>query len=262
MSNSTEERLGGPGSVCIYGGSFNPMHSAHIRVAVALREAAGMERVDIMPAATPPHKPNCHLLPMSLRMAMARAVEARLNAGVSGATPPYRVSDLEALRTGPSYTVDTLREYRRAEPNVRLFFCLGATDMIVLDTWHAWRELFELATFVVVTRGANDVQDVLEFMGRYPDLFPDASSEIRALSAGFGGEYPHSGPEYAHIHWRGGWAPFMTMPRQDVSGSMIRTLWRADRSLLGLMPECVEDVLLANAPAVDAAWGARDSAQG
>lgn len=261
--SNASNRLGGPGSVCILGGSFNPMHAAHVRVAVALREAAAMERVDIIPAPAPPHKPGRRLLPMELRMTMAEAVAARLNSGTAAVSPPvapaFRVSDIEARRTGPSYTLDTLREYRRAEPETRLFFCLGATDMVVLDSWHEWRELPALATFIIVTRGETDVADVLAFMNAYPKVFPNVGSITRSLTTGFGGEFPNSGCEYEHIAWDGGWAAFMTMPRLDVSGTQIRALWRANRRLIGLLPDCVEDVLTAHEKDVEAVWGARGS---
>ncbi|MFW5733693.1 MAG: nicotinate-nicotinamide nucleotide adenylyltransferase [Oceanidesulfovibrio sp.] len=255
------ERLGGPGSVCILGGSFNPMHAGHVRVAVALHETASMERVDIIPAASPPHKPRLRLLPMAVRMAMAEAAAARLNRSAPAGLSPFRVSDLEARREGPSYSVDTLRHYRSAEPNARVFFSLGATDMVALDSWHEWRRLPELATFVITTRGETSVEDVLAFMASNPDVFPNAAAQTRRLAAGFGGEVPGGEPEYAHIRWHGGgtrgWAAFITMPRLDVSGTQIRALWRAERSLLGLVPECVEDVLAEREQDVAAVWGAR-----
>ncbi len=262
-SNHAIKRLGGPDSVCILGGSFNPVHAGHVRVAVALRESAAMERVDIIPAPAPPHKPGRRLLPMAVRMAMAEAVAARLNcrppADSPDGPPAFRVSDVEARREGPSYTLDTLRQYRQDEPDTRLFFCLGASDMVVLDSWHEWRRLPALATFVIATRGETDVEDVLAFMTGYPDVFPNAAPETRRLAAGFGGEAPGSEPEYVHIKWDGGWAAFMTMPRLDVSGTQIRALWRADRKLLGLLPECVEDVLASHEQDVEAVWGARGS---
>jgi nicotinic acid mononucleotide adenylyltransferase len=135
--------------------------------------------------------------------------------------------------------------------------------MVVLDSWYEWQQLLQLATFVIATRGEADVDDVLAFMRGYPDVFPEVDTTRRRLNSGFGGELPGSEPEYMHIRWGGSsqahWAAFLTMPRLDVSGTQLRALWRANRQSLGLVPECVEDVLRDHEAEVGSVWGARGS---
>ena len=84
----------------ILGGSFNPPHVGHLRLAVEAREALGdlVRGVDMVPCAQPPHKKTGHLLPFELRAAMLEAALAPL--------PWLRCNRLEALRDGPSYTWD------------------------------------------------------------------------------------------------------------------------------------------------------------
>src|SRR5215204_3176269 len=89
-----------------FGGSFNPIHHGHLICARAAAEAAGFERVVLIPSALPPHKlDDTELASSTDRLAMCRlAVEG---------DPWFEVEDIELIRKGPSYTIDTARELRR-----------------------------------------------------------------------------------------------------------------------------------------------------
>ena len=97
-----------PESIILCGGGFNPSQYGHRRLAVGVFEAIRPDRVDFIPSANPPHKPGLGLLPFEMRVAILRAVCARY--------PRFYVNTLEAEREGPSYTCDTLREYRKRHP--------------------------------------------------------------------------------------------------------------------------------------------------
>ncbi|HLA64868.1 MAG TPA: adenylyltransferase/cytidyltransferase family protein, partial [Rhodothermales bacterium] len=110
------ERLG------LFGGSFNPPHVAHLAVAEAAAEAAGLDRVVWMPAATPPHKrTSADLADAGHRLAMTR-LAVRGNAR-------FLVSDLELTRGGVSYTVDTLRALHAAHPGTEWALVLGGDSL-------------------------------------------------------------------------------------------------------------------------------------
>jgi nicotinate-nucleotide adenylyltransferase len=127
----------------ILGGSFDPVHLGHIAIAEAARDAHGLDRVLLVPAGRPPHKSG-ELAPAADRLAMVRlAIEGR--AGLEA-------SDIEIRRPGPSYTVDTLEELKRAHPDAALFFIIGADSLHEFFGWRNTRRILELARIVTVTR--------------------------------------------------------------------------------------------------------------
>ena len=103
-----------PPGRAILGGSFNPPHVGHLRLAIEAREALGdlVQGVDMVPCAVPPHKAQSGMLPFELRASMVAACAESI--------PWLRCNRAEALRQGPSYTWDTLCAYREAEPETEL----------------------------------------------------------------------------------------------------------------------------------------------
>lgn len=134
--------------LALFGGSFDPIHAGHLQVARLARRAFDLDRVVLVPAAKPPHKPGVRLAPDGDRMAMAELVAAR--------EPWLAVSDLELRRAGPSYTYDTLLGLAEAvgEPAAcDLWFVIGADNLPGLPGWHRAAELLQLARPIVVWRG-------------------------------------------------------------------------------------------------------------
>ena len=133
----------------LFGGSFNPPHVGHLRLAIemaeTLRPLAGS--VELMPCATPPHKVVSGLLPFDLRAAM---VEACLDG-----LPGLSCNRMEAGRPGLSYTWDTLQACREETRERPLFFILGNPDYALLPHWHRGLELPELCQLVAVPRGED-----------------------------------------------------------------------------------------------------------
>ena len=158
----------------LVGGSFNPIHRGHLAIARAARAALGLDRVVLIPSARPPHKKDTGLAPAEDRLAMARL--AAVN------EPGLEVSPIELERTGPSYTVDTLRAFRAAHPGAEIFFIIGADTLPELKTWKESSALFSLATFAVAVRpGFEKVSEPGAKVVTVP-IVPDAVSatEIRA----------------------------------------------------------------------------------
>lgn len=131
----------------IFGGTFDPPHEGHREVARhAIRELA-LDHLIVIPAATPPHKIGNGVTEAHIRLEMARE-------GFRG-IDKVLVSDIEVVREGPSYTVDTLRELRSAYPDADLFLVIGSDQGAVLHTWKDVDEIGRLAT-VVITRRAGE----------------------------------------------------------------------------------------------------------
>ena len=218
----------------ILGGSFNPIHIGHLRLAIEAREAPGLlaplDRVDLVPCAQPPHKSMRGLLPFDLRLHLARAA-------VEG-VPGLAVNGLEGERSGPSYTWHTLEAYRAAHPGARLLFIVGGEDFGALAQWYRGLELPQLADVAMVPRAGSAQAAFRHEAARH---WPDARlvQDDRQL--------------YAELPW-GARLIYLPLPRLDISASCLRQRWMARRSVRFLMPEAALDVLEAHRAAVTACW--------
>lgn len=135
--------------VGVFGGTFDPVHFGHLILAEQAREQGRLDEVWFVPAARPPHKSERELTRFEQRAEM-------LALAVAGHAA-FRVLDLEKDRPGPSYTVDTLAELRRREPNADLWLLIGSDTLADLGTWHQKRRLPELAGLLVMARPGNPV---------------------------------------------------------------------------------------------------------
>lgn len=167
--------VAGPRRVGIFGGTFDPPHDGHVSAARDVAAALDLDEILWVPVGEPPHKPNTGLTPAPLRLAMVEAVAAL--------DPCFRVADLEMRRTGPSYTVDTLREVR-VEADVGdadLFLIMGIDQYDVLDSWRAPEEIPVLAQLAVMDRGGESVPSPPDRVVSVPVRRIDISStDVRA----------------------------------------------------------------------------------
>ena len=131
----------------VFGGSFDPVHLGHLLLAECCWRQAALDRVLFVPAAQQPHKPQAPRGGDADRVAMLRlAIAGR---------PEFDVSTIEIDRGGVSYTVDTLRALRAAEPDAELFFLMGADSLADLPQWREPAAICELATPLVVRRAGH-----------------------------------------------------------------------------------------------------------
>lgn len=145
----------------IYGGTFDPIHLGHLILAEQCREACGLDRVWFVPASEPPHKIGARRASMHHRLEMARLAIAGHSA--------FEVSEIEAGRPGPSYSVDTLEQIRTERPDDELFFLIGGDSLVDLPTWREPGRIAAMATVVVANRPGSSTESPP------PSLFgPDA----------------------------------------------------------------------------------------
>lgn len=151
----------------LYGGTFDPIHLGHLILAEQCREACALDQVWFVVAGAPPHKPGQRTA-VSHRLEMARIAVA--------GHPAFEVSEIEARRPGPHYSVETLAEIHRERPGDELFFLIGADSLGDLPTWRQPQEIARLATIVVVNRPGIDPAASLPDLG--PGTRPLASVAI------------------------------------------------------------------------------------
>lgn len=146
--------------LAIFGGTFDPIHLAHLRAAQEVAEQLEFSGVVFMPSAEPPHHKTVGAS-ADHRLAMVRlAVEPN---------PLFRASDLEIRRGGPSYTLDTLTEIKSDHPEADLYFLIGADAFFHLHTWRNPLEVFALADFVIMDRPGTPRGDILDYLRRNLD---------------------------------------------------------------------------------------------
>lgn len=134
-------------TIGLFGGSFDPIHHGHLIVAQAVADALGLEEVRFVPAREQPFKVGQHLAPADLR---ARMVEVAIAGDAR-----FRLERAELERSGPSYTVDTLRQLQAREPGRKFALLVGADAARDLPQWREAGSLPELAELVVFARAGT-----------------------------------------------------------------------------------------------------------
>ncbi len=137
----------------VLGGTFDPIHTGHLALGALFARALALDELVLMPAGQQPQKQGS--TPAEHRLAMTRLAAEGLAAELARVQPSTQliVSTREIERAGPSYTVDTLRDVRRdIGPHASLSLLIGSDQLVRLDTWHAWRELFDYAHVCAAAR--------------------------------------------------------------------------------------------------------------
>lgn len=138
----------------LLGGSFNPIHNAHLRIASEAQEACRLDRVIFIPAADPPHKPLAGDVSFEHRTNMVRIAIA--------GQPFFDLSPIEAERGGKSYSIDTIRIFRERLPDDDLFFIIGGDSFLEIGSWHRYSEIFSSCNLIVVERPGCRIVNPLE----------------------------------------------------------------------------------------------------
>ena len=201
----------------ILGGTFDPIHHGHLRLAIEMAEALDLAEVRLVPLYLPPHR-EPPTAPPALRLRM-------LDAAVAD-TPPLRVDDRELRRARVSYTVESLAELRGDLPGRPLCLILGMDAFAGLEDWQRWREIIGLAHLAVAERPgsalspSSPIQDVID---------------------------RHGVTDPSDLHRReAGCLLIRDVPALDISASAIRARIAAGRSPRHLLPDAVLDLIERN----------------
>ncbi len=140
----------------ILGGTFNPIHIGHLILAEEMREKLGLDRVVFVPTYLAPHKDNTETADAVSRYQMVRSAIA--------ANRYFSVSDVEIQRKGPSYTIDTIKEFRKKFGKAGLYFITGSDLLTYLDEWKDLNQIIRMVKFVVATRPGYPLANIPSYI--------------------------------------------------------------------------------------------------
>jgi len=164
------ERLsvGGLKKIAIYGGTFDPVHHAHLILARQAIEVLGLNKVILVPASISPLKKAAPVASGEVRLAM-------LQAAIKG-EPEFEVNECELLRPPPSYTIDTVEDIRQRECDAAIYCLIGEDNIEQLPRWHRFVELEKTVRFVVLDRSGKQPSHSYQLIHRRIDI---SATEIR-----------------------------------------------------------------------------------
>jgi nicotinate-nucleotide adenylyltransferase len=194
-----------PERIGILGGTFDPPHVGHLWLATLAADELRLDRVLFMPAAQPPHKRRGGMSSITERLLMTRLA--------IGGNPAFELSTIEVGRAGPSYTIDSVEELLRTHADAHLFLLMAADSLAQIDGWREPDRLLSLVEWAVAPRPGAPVATSATLRDRF-------------------------GPASARVHLLEG-------PSLDVSATQIRRRVAAGRTIRYLVPQAVEEMILA-----------------
>lgn len=200
------------------GGTFDPIHNGHLRVAVEIVDRFSFKYLKLIPCYQPVHKG----LPSVTAQQRLEMVEKAISCD-----DRLGVDSREILRQGPSYSIDTLKEIRQEigadEP---LIMVLGMDSFLSLPTWHGWQDLIQYAHLLVVSRPGWEPDFIFELQAFCENCRAASAHELQCAPSG--------------LVW------FEMLPSLEISSSMIRALCRKQESIAYLLPEPVQTYIKQN----------------
>ncbi|GAA5219213.1 nicotinate-nucleotide adenylyltransferase [Corallincola platygyrae] len=200
-------------TIGLLGGTFDPIHIGHLRPALDIKQAIGLDKLLLLPNHVPPHRDT----PRATSAQRKKMVELAIS-GIVGLS----VDDRELKHDKPSYTVDTLAELRADYPEASISFLMGMDSLRSLPSWHRWHELLDLAHIVVSHR---------------PGWKPPTDGEAAELLANYSAK-----PEVIREK-KAGHIILVNAPQIDISSTRIRHLIKHHQDTSFLMPDAVKQYI-------------------
>ncbi len=203
----------------ILGGTFDPIHLGHLLTEEEIGQELNLNKVYLIPYASPPHKTNDPLTPFRHRLDMTRRAVVD--------SPLLEAIDLEGRRPGLSYSIETLKEFHNIfSPDPELFFILGTDAFLEIKTWKEYQNLFDHAHFVIIQRAGYKAENLESFLFNVcagvkktgnPDVFIAPSGKTIMI---------------------------IVSTLMDISSTRIREMVAEGKSIHFLVPESVRDYIM------------------
>ena len=197
----------------VLGGTFDPVHFGHLRPALEVMQAVGLEQVRFVPNSIPPHR-ETPWLDVANRLELLKTA--------IGDQPGFELDQRELHREGHSYMVDTLASLREDFPSHSLCLILGMDAFLGIEQWHQWQRIFEMCHLVVTTRPGFEISSA--FIQKLPGAPAANASELSQLAVGR--------------------ILLQSVTQLDISASQIRTMLAKGQSVRYLLPDEVNNKLM------------------
>ena len=204
------------GNVGLLGGTFDPIHLAHLRIAEEVAEAETLAEVRFVPAAIPPHK-------QGLRISAATHRQRMLELALTD-SPRFRVWPIELTRTGPSFTVETIQALRtELDATARIVLIMGRDQFAEFHTWRAPDVIASLCDLVVVTRPPGP-----------------ATQDLRTFPVVSAGTFCYDSGSDRLVHASGHTVRLLPVTPLDIAGTALRSAVQHGRSIRFLVPPAID----------------------
>ena len=191
----------------IIGGTFNPIHYAHLFVAECAREQFGLDRVIFIPSGESYFKRDQEIPSGEIRYQLVKKATED--------NPFFKVSRIEIDRPGDTYTIETLEQLSDMYPGDELFFIVGADTLYQIDKWVRFEDVLKACTILAAVRDDTDEEDLLKRIDELIKMVPGTNVEV------------------------------IKMGQIDISSTMIRDRVRSNKSIKYLLPDsCIEYIAL------------------
>ena len=210
----------------LFGGTFNPVHFGHLRAALEVKAGFDLDEVILIPAALPPHKLPGEVADAADRLQM-------LNLALED-TPGLKLSNVELMRTGPSYTIDTVQHFKHTLPDQsRIYLIMGMDAFLEIDTWKSYDELLLKIPFIIINRPKSGTDGNVigwKFMENF------VTSKISA-------DYVFSESQSCYRAKNKQPVYIFEVTVLDISSTRVRSLINGGRSIRYLVPQKVADFI-------------------
>jgi nicotinate-nucleotide adenylyltransferase len=209
----------------IFGGTFNPIHYGHLRVAVEVLDQFNLDKILFIPSAQPPHKSLSDIADAFDRLKMTQLAILSY--------PLFECSNIETKRQGFSYTIDTIHELLNRYPHdFQFYYLIGKDAFFAIHTWKSFEKLFEIIPFIVMSR---------------PVLWHDSKiindQFIEYIQQTISKDYVHLTQEKCMIHPNKKRIYYCQVTALDISSSQIRKSLKNKRPIHYLLPDTVLDYI-------------------
>jgi nicotinate-nucleotide adenylyltransferase len=212
-----KERIG------IFGGTFNPIHSGHVKAAAEVQKIFSLDKVLLIPSYIPPHKETPDIAPPHCRLQMVKLAVASY--------PQFIPSSVEIDAKGRSYSVLTLSKLKRRYPDALMFFILGVDAFLEIHTWRDYERVLEQCHFIVISRPGYDLEDAKNVLGeKYAGRIIRVSNSAELVPNTFEGPMIY----------------LLSIPSLDIASKEIRGKIKKGESISGLVQKSVEDYIRSN----------------
>jgi nicotinate-nucleotide adenylyltransferase len=208
----------------LFGGSFNPVHIGHLRAAEEVMEILSLDKIVFIPSSIHPIKKDKNIIEAKYRLRMLELATKD--------NKEFEVSYVEMKRPGASYTIDTLKHFKKNYKNDQSYFILGTENFASIDTWKDYKELFNYTNFAILSRPGFNYNNI-------KDIIPGSLAKQFKFS-----ENKNGMTIYEHLS--GNKLIFFKIKGIRISSTAIRRLVKNNKSIKYFVPNNLNNYILKN----------------